>query len=94
MFQIQYFNVVLWTSVGLFAIVFYAIYLMIDMPLMVSESALYYAMLWYQHVLTNTLRFIGRYALVRRIRYGRNRGLRSLTITLDPFFSHTYGFSV
>lgn len=34
MFQIQYFNVVLWTSLGLVAILFFSIYLMIYMPLM------------------------------------------------------------
>mmetsp|Transcript_2554 Transcript_2554/g.5756 ORF Transcript_2554/g.5756 Transcript_2554/m.5756 type:complete len:318 (-) Transcript_2554:63-1016(-) len=34
MFQIQYFNVVLWTSLGLFAVLFFSIYLMIYMPLM------------------------------------------------------------
>jgi hypothetical protein len=34
MFQIQYFNVVLWTSVGLVATLFFSIYLMIYMPLM------------------------------------------------------------
>jgi hypothetical protein len=34
MFQIQYFNVVLWTAVGLVAILFFGIYLMIYMPLM------------------------------------------------------------
>jgi hypothetical protein len=33
MFQIQYFNVVLWTAVCLFAALFYALYLMIHMPL-------------------------------------------------------------
>jgi hypothetical protein len=33
MFQIQYFNVVLWTSVGLVVVLFFVIYLMIDMPL-------------------------------------------------------------
>lgn len=33
MFQIQYFNVVLWTSLGLFFAIFYAIFLMIYMPL-------------------------------------------------------------
>lgn len=32
--QIQYFNVVLWTSLGLVAILFFSIYLMIYMPLM------------------------------------------------------------
>jgi hypothetical protein len=34
MFQIQYFNVVLWTSLGLVAILFFSIYLMVYMPLM------------------------------------------------------------
>jgi hypothetical protein len=34
MFQIQYFNVVLWTSLSLVAILFFSIYLMIYMPLM------------------------------------------------------------
>ena len=34
MFQIQYFNVVLWTSLGLAAVLFFSIYLMIYMPLM------------------------------------------------------------
>jgi hypothetical protein len=34
MFQIQYFNVVLWTAVGLVAVLFFAIYLMVYMPLM------------------------------------------------------------
>ena len=34
MFQIQYFNVVLWTSLGLVATLFFSIYLMIYMPLM------------------------------------------------------------
>jgi hypothetical protein len=33
MFQIQYFNVVLWTSVGLVVMLFFVIYLMINMPL-------------------------------------------------------------
>ena len=33
MFQIQYFNIVLWTSVGLTVVLFYIIYLMLDMPL-------------------------------------------------------------
>lgn len=34
MFQIQYFNVVLWTAVGLIAVLFFSIYLMVYMPLM------------------------------------------------------------
>jgi hypothetical protein len=34
MFQIQYFNVVLWTSLGLTTVLFFSIYLMIYMPLM------------------------------------------------------------
>eukprot|EP00934_Nitzschia_sp_Nitz4_P000382 Nitzschia sp. Nitz4//scaffold9_size221794//50822//51706//NITZ4_001330-RA/size221794-processed-gene-0.314-mRNA-1//-1//CDS//3329560953//382//frame0 len=34
MFQIQYFNVVLWTSLGLSALVFYTFYLFMFMPLM------------------------------------------------------------
>jgi hypothetical protein len=34
MFQIQYFNVVLWTSLGLVAVLFFSIYLMVYMPLM------------------------------------------------------------
>eukprot|EP00339_Tiarina_fusa_P002161 CAMPEP_0117027148 /NCGR_PEP_ID=MMETSP0472-20121206/19876_1 /TAXON_ID=693140 ORGANISM="Tiarina fusus, Strain LIS" /NCGR_SAMPLE_ID=MMETSP0472 /ASSEMBLY_ACC=CAM_ASM_000603 /LENGTH=310 /DNA_ID=CAMNT_0004734323 /DNA_START=12 /DNA_END=944 /DNA_ORIENTATION=+ len=34
MFQIQYFNVVLWTALGLIAALFFAIYLMINMPMM------------------------------------------------------------
>lgn len=34
MFQIQYFNVVLWTAIGLAIILFYTVYLMINMPLM------------------------------------------------------------
>merc|ERR1719223_1087113 len=34
MFQIQYFNVVLWTSLGLATVLFFSIYLMIYMPLM------------------------------------------------------------
>ncbi|KAG7356686.1 hypothetical protein IV203_001372 [Nitzschia inconspicua] len=34
MFQIQYFNVVLWTAVGLVAVLFFSIYLMVYMPLM------------------------------------------------------------
>lgn len=34
MFQIQYFNVVLWTSIGLFATLFFSLYLMVFMPLM------------------------------------------------------------
>jgi len=33
-FQIQYFNVVLWTAVGLFVVLMFAVYLMIYMPLM------------------------------------------------------------
>ena len=33
MFQIQYFNIVLWTSLGLVAVLFFTIYLMIYMPL-------------------------------------------------------------
>lgn len=33
MFQIQYFNVVLWTSVGLALALFYTIFLMVNMPL-------------------------------------------------------------
>lgn len=36
MFQIQYFNVVLWTAVGLVVILFFSIYLMVYMPLMVD----------------------------------------------------------
>lgn len=34
MFQIQYFNVVLWTAIGLTVILFFTIYLMMYMPLM------------------------------------------------------------
>lgn len=34
MFQIQYFNVVLWTAIGLAIVLFYTVYLMINMPLM------------------------------------------------------------
>lgn len=34
MFQIQYFNVVLWTSVVLVIALFFTVYLMINMPLM------------------------------------------------------------
>ena len=34
MFQIQYFNVVLWTSIGLFGVLFFSLYLMVYMPLM------------------------------------------------------------
>lgn len=34
MFQIQYFNIVLWTAVGLTVILFYTVYMMMDMPLM------------------------------------------------------------
>jgi len=34
MFQIQYFNIVLWTSVGLVLVMFFTVYLMINMPLM------------------------------------------------------------
>jgi len=34
MFQIQYFNIVLWTSVGLVAVLFFSLYLMVYMPLM------------------------------------------------------------
>lgn len=33
MFQIQYFNIVLWTAIGLGAVLFYTIYLMMFMPL-------------------------------------------------------------
>jgi hypothetical protein len=33
MFQIQYFNVVLWTAIGLTVTVFFTIYLMVNMPL-------------------------------------------------------------
>jgi hypothetical protein len=33
MFEIQYFNVVLWTSLGLAAVLFFSIYLMVFMPL-------------------------------------------------------------
>ena len=33
MFQIQYFNVVLWTSVGLAVVLYFTIYLMMYMPL-------------------------------------------------------------
>ena len=33
MFQIQYFNVVLWTSIGLVSVLFFTIYLMMFMPL-------------------------------------------------------------
>lgn len=40
MFQIQYFQVVLWTSLGLVAIVYYSIYLMVNMPLM-ADSLLF-----------------------------------------------------
>lgn len=38
MFEIQYFNVVLWTSVGLAAVLFFAIYLMVFMPLVRDDS--------------------------------------------------------
>lgn len=34
MFQIQYFNVVLWTAIGLTVILFFTVYLMLYMPLM------------------------------------------------------------
>jgi len=34
MFEIQYFNVVLWTALGLVAVLFFAVYLMVYMPLM------------------------------------------------------------
>jgi hypothetical protein len=34
MFQIQYFNVVLWTAVGLTIVLFFSVYLMMNMPLM------------------------------------------------------------
>jgi len=34
MYEIQYFNVVLWTALGLLTILFYAVLLMINMPLM------------------------------------------------------------
>merc|ERR1712150_107932 len=34
MFQIQYFNVVLWTSIALTIVLFYSISLMVGMPLM------------------------------------------------------------
>lgn len=34
MFQIQYFQIVLWTSVSLVVLLFYVIYKMIDMPLL------------------------------------------------------------
>ena len=34
MFQIQYFNVVLWTSLGLVATLFFSLYLFVNMPLM------------------------------------------------------------
>ena len=34
MFQIQYFNVVLWTAIGLTVALFFVVYLMITMPLM------------------------------------------------------------
>ena len=34
MFQIQYFNIVLWTAIGLAAILFFSIFLMMYMPLM------------------------------------------------------------
>jgi hypothetical protein len=40
MFQIQYFQIVLWTSLGLVAIVYYSIYLMVNMPLM-ADSLLF-----------------------------------------------------
>jgi hypothetical protein len=33
MFQIQYFNVVLWTALGLLFLLFYTIFLMVNMPL-------------------------------------------------------------
>jgi hypothetical protein len=33
MFQIQYFNVVLWTSIGLVVLLLFVIWLVIDMPL-------------------------------------------------------------
>ena len=39
MFQIQYFNVVLWTSIGLTVILFFTVYLMLNMPLMVRITA-------------------------------------------------------
>jgi hypothetical protein len=34
MFQIQYFNIVLWTAVGLTLVLFFSVFLMINMPLM------------------------------------------------------------
>ena len=34
MFQIQYFNVVLWTAVGLIIVLLFSVYLMMNMPLM------------------------------------------------------------
>eukprot|EP00980_Cylindrotheca_fusiformis_P009242 scaffold2012_cov193-Cylindrotheca_fusiformis.AAC.14 len=34
MFQIQYFNVVLWTALGLVAVLFYSLTMMVNMPLM------------------------------------------------------------
>jgi hypothetical protein len=34
MFQIQYFNIVLWTAVGLTVVLFFSVYLMMNMPLM------------------------------------------------------------
>jgi hypothetical protein len=40
MFQIQYFQVVLWTSLALVAIVYYSIYMMVNMPLM-ADSLLF-----------------------------------------------------
>jgi hypothetical protein len=40
MFQIQYFNIVLWTSVVLVVALFFTIYLMINMPLM-SDTLLF-----------------------------------------------------
>lgn len=36
MFQIQYFNIVLWTSVSLVVLLFYVIYKMVDMPMEVD----------------------------------------------------------
>jgi hypothetical protein len=40
MFQIQYFQIVLWTSIGLVFVVYYCLYLMVNMPLM-ADSLLF-----------------------------------------------------
>ena len=48
-FQIQYFNCVLWASVGLVIAIFYAISITLNMPLMVSYFDFYFITTFFSH---------------------------------------------